>query len=96
MANPSGFAGSLELDTKPIFIIRAGTVLKWALFFVLLFVVVVFLGVADFALWTLIGSRPNNTLFVVSRTILGPVHADAFSFENANILLRHVTSTRKR
>ena len=25
-----------------------------------------FFGVADFALWTLIGSRPDNTFFVVS------------------------------
>ena len=27
-------------------------------------------GVADFALWTLIGSRPDDTFFVVSRTVL--------------------------
>ena len=25
---------------------------------------------ADFTLWTLIGSRPNDTLFVVSDTVL--------------------------
>ena len=29
-----------------------------------------FFGVADFALWTLIGSRPRDTFFVVSRTVL--------------------------
>ena len=29
-----------------------------------------FFGVADFALWTLIGSRPDDTFFVVSRTVL--------------------------
>ena len=28
-----------------------------------------FLGVADFALWTLIGLRPDDTFFVVSRTV---------------------------
>ena len=45
--------------------------------FLLLFVVVIllfllfcrFFGLADFALWTLIGSRPDDTLFVVSRTV---------------------------
>ena len=38
-----------------------------------------------------------QTMLDLQGTILGPVHTDAFSFENANILLRfHVPSTRKR
>ena len=32
-------------------------------------VCVIFFGVADFALWTLIGSWPDDTFFVVSRTV---------------------------
>ena len=37
-----------------------------------------FLGFADFALWTLIGSRPDDMFFVVSRTVLCRVYTRHF------------------
>ena len=46
-----------------------GRVLKCSWFVFLFFLFCRFFGVADCVLWTQIGSRPDDTFFVVSRTV---------------------------
>ena len=63
-------------------------VLKYTCFFVL-FCFLSFFPFADFALWTLIGSRPYDSFFVVSHTVLESVMADWLSAQFVFIRIRN-------